>query len=419
MKIKHPFVLGLLVVIVPLLVAQVMTREQPASVTVKKTIAPKKRPLNPYLEELLTEYQQEILQLSRESHTPGAAIAVVYDSSIVYIKGFGLRNVLKPDSVDVNTVFRIASVSKCFASFLAGTLVEDSLLAWSDTVVHYLPTFALKPREETAKLTVRHVLSHTTGLPYHAYTNMVEEGASLDSMLSWLKNINLGTRVGQAYSYQNVAYSIVGKVIEARTGKSYNEQLRERVFVPLKMTNASVDYVSMMKNINIATPHKLGRGRWTPAKITDTYYNVAPAGGVNASITDMANWMIALLGNRPDVINPETLAELYTPKVKAPSKNRNYGRMHRLSSSYYGLGWRVLHYPNDTLIYHGGFVNGYRSEVAINPKERIAVCILANAPGDLADNGIPLFFNLFESKRDSIAAWEERRKPYAEKLALP
>jgi len=419
MKIRHQFILGLLVIIVPLLVAQVMTREEQPAVKAKKVDAPPKRPLNPHFKDLLKEFEEEILKLSQESHTPGAAIAVVYDSTIVYIKGFGLRNVYRPDSVDINTVFRIASVSKCFASFLAGSLVEDSLLAWNDTVVHYLPTFQLKPREETAKLTIRHVLSHSTGLPYHAFTNMVEEGASLDSMLSWLRNINLATPVGKAYSYQNVAYSIVGKVIEARTGKTYNEQLRERVFLPLNMTNASVDYISMMKNINIATPHKLGRGGWSPAKITDTYYNVAPAGGVNASISDMANWMIALLGNRPDVITPETLKELYTPKVKAPSKNRNYGRMHRLSNSFYGLGWRVLHYPNDTLIYHGGFVNGYRSEVAINPKERIAVCILANAPGDLADNGIPLFFNLYEQRRDSIVAWEKTKRPYTEKFALP
>jgi beta-lactamase class C len=419
MKIKHPYILGLLFVIVPLLVAQVMTREQAPVSSVKKAVVPPKRPLNPHLTQLLKEYEDEIVKLSVESQTPGAAVAVVYDSTIVYIKGFGLRNVMKTDSVDINTVFRIASVSKCFASFLAGSLVEDSLLAWNDTVVHYLPTFLLKPREETPKLTVGHVLSHTTGLPYHAYTNMVEEGSSLDSMLSWLKNINLATPVGRSYSYQNVAYSIVGKVIEAKTGKSYNEQLRERVFVPLKMTNASVDYTSMMKNINIATPHTRGRGGWRPAKITDTYYNVAPAGGVNASISDMANWMIALLGNRPEVIKPETLRELYTPKIKAPSKNRNYGRMHRLSSSYYGLGWRVLHYSNDTLIYHGGYVNGYRSEVAINPKERIAVCILANAPGDVADNGIPLFFNLYEPKRDSIVAWERKRRPAPETLALP
>ena len=93
--------------------------------------------------------------------------------------------------MDVNTVFRIASVSKCFAAFLTGILVEDSVFSWDNHVIDYVPKFALKSPEETGRLSIRNVLSHTTGLPYHAYTNMVEEGSSLDSMLSWLKNINL------------------------------------------------------------------------------------------------------------------------------------------------------------------------------------------------------------------------------------
>jgi len=418
MKIKHPFFVGLLVIVVPILVAQVMTKERPAPAPPKKVITTKL--INPYLQQLLIDYGKKIAALSQESHTPGAAIAIVYDSTIVYLKGFGVKSATGSDSVDVNTVFRIASVSKCFASFLTGILVEDTVLAWNDSIVKYLPKFALNSKEETEKLTIRHILSHTTGLPYHAYTNMVEEGASLDSMLSWLKNINLVTKVGKAYSYQNVAYSIIGEVIKSKTGQPYEAQMMEKVFIPLKMKTASINYASIMQNTNVAKPHQLKRGKWTPARITDTYYNVAPAGGVNASISDMAQWMIALLGNRKDVISPETLNEIYTPIVKAPSKNRNYGRMHRLSNSYYGLGWRVLHYPNDTLIYHGGYVNGYRSEVAVNPKEKIAVCILANAPGELADNGIPLFFNLFEAKRDSISVWEENQKKlYPKKIVLP
>jgi beta-lactamase class C len=205
---------------------------------------------------------------------------------------------------------------------------------------------------------------------------MVEESIPLDTMLSWLKDVPMANRVGQEYSYQNVAFSIIGEVIQAKTGKSYDDQMKERVFVPLGMEKASIDYLSIIQNSNVASPHKLVRGKWKPVRITDTYYNVAPAGGINASISDMANWMIALLGHRTDVITQSTLNQLYKPLIKAPSKNRNYGRMHRLSSSYYGLGWRVLHYPSDTLIYHGGYVNGYRSEVAVNPKEKIAVCIL-------------------------------------------
>src|SRR6187431_1904212 len=110
----------------------------------------------------------------------------------------------------------------------------------------------------------------------------------------------------------------------------------------------------------------------------------------------------------------------YSPFIRAHSKNRNYGRVHRIRKAYYGLGWRVLHYPNDTVIYHGGYVNGYRSEVAVNPKSRMAICILANAPGELADNGIPVFYNLLYNKRDSIQAWEDRQqKKYNQKVMLP
>jgi beta-lactamase class C len=123
--------------------------------------------------------------------------------------------------------------------------------------------------------------------------------------------------------------------------------------------------------------------------------------------------MVALLGNRPDVIHRETLDTLFSPEIKAPSKNRNYGRRHRLSDSYYGLGWRILHYPDDTLVYHGGYVNGYRSEVAVNQKDNIAICILANAPGELPDNGIPIFFDLLKKYRGEIALWDRK---YLEKL---
>ncbi|MBL0745170.1 serine hydrolase domain-containing protein [Chryseolinea lacunae] len=409
MKLKRYIFIGVLLIAIPFLVAQVVREKPDAPAPFPKAMV-KPRPFNPIVARLLKTYEKELALLAEASHTPGAAIAVVQDSTIVYLKGIGKRSADGPAVVDVHTVFRIASVSKCFASFLTGILVQDSVLHWDERVVDRLPRFALQSAEETQKLTLRHVLSHATGLPYHTYTNMVEEGASLDSMLAWLKKIPLATPVGMSYSYQNVAYSLIGKVIESATGKTYEDEMRERVFGPLQMRTASIDYASIRQNPNVAQPHKMRGGKWVPASITSTYYNVAPAGGVNASISDMAQWMIALLGNRPNVISPATLQQLFTPEVKARSKNRNYGRMHRLSDSFYGLGWRVIYYPDDTLIYHGGFVNGYRSEVAVNPKERFAVCILANAPGDLADNGIPLFFNLLQPKRDSINAWEEQQR---------
>jgi len=375
---------------------------------------------NPKLEEFLAAYESEIEALMKSSGVPGAAIAVVKDSNIVFLKGFGVKMAYGSDSIDSHTVFRLASVSKCFASFLTGILVSDSVVSWDDPVIKYVPSFALKSDEQTHLLTLRHVLSHTTGLPYHTYTNLVEEGIALPDLLAKLKDVQLSNGVGKEYSYQNVAYSVIGEVLGSATHSRYDSLMRKFVFSPLHMMNASMSFDEITHNTNVARPHLLRRGRWIPTSIKDTYYNVAPAGGINASIADMAQWMIALLGEKETVITQETLDQLFVPEVKAPSKNRNYSRTQRLSSSYYGLGWRVLHYPTDTLIYHGGYVSGYRSEVAINPKYKIAVCLLANAPGAVADKGIPTFFNLFRAQRDSIVAYDDRqRKARLTKSELP
>jgi beta-lactamase class C len=405
MKKRHYFFIVTVLLVIPLLVSQMFIREDPPKIS---TVAqPLSAPvINPHLLRAIEEYELQLNLLQLISKTPGAAVAIVKDSTIVYLKAFGVKEAGKLDSINIHTVFRLASVSKCFASFLTGTLVEDSLLRWDDNIARYVPGFHLDSETATKKLNIRHVLSHTTGLPVHAYTNLVEEGLPLTEMLARLQTVPRSSTVGQTYSYQNVAYSVVGEAIKSATGKSYEGWMIEKVFAPLNMKDASIDYFSIMTNKNVAKPHMPRKGGWRKVSINNTYYNVAPAGGVNASISDMAQWMIALLGNRSDVIRKETLQTLYTPVVRAPSKNRNYGRMQRLSHSYYGLGWRILHYPDDTLVYHGGFVNGYRSEVAVNQKENIAICILANSPGELPDNGIPLFFNIYKEYRQAIREWD-------------
>ena len=142
---------------------------------------------NPYVQQLLVEYQKFIDKGILSGQAPGAAVAIVKDSTIIFLKGFGLKESGTVDSVNVNSVFRLGSVSKCFASVLTGTLVKDQLLDWDDKVTQYVPDFKLKHKENTDSLKIRHVLSHTIGLPYHAFTNMVEERVSLDSLLVRLK----------------------------------------------------------------------------------------------------------------------------------------------------------------------------------------------------------------------------------------
>lgn len=366
---------------------------------------------NPHLREFLLEYEQEIRSLIHSSEAPGAAIAIVKDTSVIFLKGFGVRAAGSIDSVNTETVFRLASVSKCFAPVLTGMLVEDHVLSWNDKIIQYVPDFELKSREQTEKLNLRHILSHTVGLPYHTYTNLVEEGEDLHSMLLKLRDVNLINKVGTVYSYQNVAYSLISEVVHSATGKTYEQLMTERIFQPLHMDHASISYDSISRNQNVALPHKHTRSGMIPTPIHSTYYNVAPAGGINASVSDMAQWIRALLGHRSNIIPNNVLNEVFTPVVKAPYRNRNFRKWMRPTGSFYALGWRVLNFQERTVFYHGGYVNGYRSELAIDRIENLGVCVLTNVAGPLADNAVPIFYKCYLKYQDRIRAWDESHTP--------
>jgi len=417
---KHwKIVLASLLVVLATVVTITWLQDTPQAVEPVTVSIPARIEPNPYFENLLSEYETKIRELQASTKTPGVAIAVVRDTTVLYLRGIGLREVGKQDSVDEHSVFRLASVSKCFAPILTGLLVEEGVLSWDDKIIRYLPDFELKSRAHTDSLTIRHVLSHTTGLPYHTYTNLVEEGLELSQMLPLLKDVNLSGKPGQYYSYQNVAYSIIGEVIEAATGKTYHQMVVERIFKPLRMLDASMTYEEILVNQNVARPHLNWRKGWRTTSINNTYYNVGPAGGVNASISDMAQLMRALLGDDHTFIQKQTLDEIFSPVVKARSKNRNFRKWITRADAYYGMGWRVLNFDADTLYYHGGYVNGYRSEIALNRKDKIGICVLSNGPGTLVDNSVPIFFNLYFNKRDSIDAWDRERKVLLELQTPP
>lgn len=420
-KYKKFAVLTSLFIAVPFIMIGFYQEEQPQKAPSGKESQKKalSLPANPHLTSLLENYEHTIEALMKRTGIPGSAVVIVKDSSIIYIKGFGVKRTGTADSIDCNTVFRIGSVSKCFASVLTGIMVHEGALSWNDPVIQYLPDFALKSEENTELLNIMHVLSHTTGLPYHTYTNFIEEGVDLQRMLYQLRQIKLHSKPGKLYSYQNVAYSLIGEVLQSAAGKTYQELMREKVFDPLGMKNASLTYDDIIRNGNVAQPHLFRKRRWRPIPISDKYYNAAPAGGVNASITDMAHWLIALLGNRQDVVTSQTLTKIFTPVVDARSKNRSYRKVGPIEDTFYALGWRVLSYPNDTIIYHGGYVNGYRSEVAIDLNENIGICILANAPGDVADKAIPEFLQLYFDNRDAIKDWENEQIKVIAKAVEP
>jgi beta-lactamase class C len=352
----------------------------------------------------VAEYDAYIAGAIERGEAPGAALAVVYNGQVLLTKGYGVQSVETGRPVNERTVFRIASLSKTFAGFLSGQLVEKGVINWDDPVVQHLSDFCLLSDEQTENLQLRHLLSHTTGLPYHTYTNLIEQGLSISEIMPRLSKIALIGREGTVYSYQNVVFSLIGEVIQAATGASYEENLRREVFEPLGMRQASANLEGFMSQPDAAMPHSATRsGLWQQRKPSPSYYNAAPAGGVNASAADMAQYLLAMLGHRPDVLSPETIAQLGSPLVRTPVRWRYFSRWKQVEKASYGLGWRVADLANgERLLYHGGYVSGYRAEMAVHPEKKWGVFVVFNGAASMAGQCVPTFMSLMEGQKELL-----------------
>ncbi|WP_170864362.1 serine hydrolase domain-containing protein [Fodinibius roseus] len=357
------------------------------------------------LAKYLEEFEQDFEEGLNEEQIPGAAVAIVKNGRIVLQKGFGVKEKGTSEEVDGNTVFRLGSISKGFASVLTGVMVQEGAVSWDKPVSNYLAEFKLHDPEQTDRVRIRHLLSHTSGLPRHAYTNLVEEGLSLDRIISRLEHVPLISKEGKQLAYQNAAYSTIEKVLEVQTDTDFNALLNEKLFEPLAMDHSSANYDSIRYSGNTALPHvyhSRSRGR-VPVSISEKYYNAVSSGGINASASDMGKWLLLLTGHHPEVISENTLQEIYDPFVTI--HNRRYSRYWSgVNESHYGMGWRVLDNHGQKIVYHGGYVNGYRSEIAFAPEDGLGICILINTSSSYPLTVIPDFFNYFKSNSSEVSS---------------
>ncbi|WP_062056606.1 serine hydrolase domain-containing protein [Aquimarina longa] len=338
------------------------------------------------------------------SECPGAAIVIVKDSTVVYKKGFGVKEIHTRDSIDVHTVFRIASLSKGVTAVLAGNLIDHDELQWEQKIKKALKKFDLKNREQADRLTVRHLLSHTTGLYKYTYTNLIHKGLSLEYIISNFKQKGVVAREGTDYEYQNAMFSVVEKIMEKRTEQPFETLLKERVFDPAGMESASSTFSAIKNNTNVALPHSYNHysKKYRLDKLHKNYYNVAAAGGVNASISDMGEYLKVLLGYRPDIISKNSLKDIFNPVVCTSTKDTYVNLWDGVTDSYYAMGWRVLDYRGRRVVYHGGNVNQYKTQLLIDPDNGIGICVLFNSPNSFNGPVIPTFLNYYDFYMDAF-----------------
>ena len=212
---------------------------------------PKKSNLTPSEQALADEFTYTVEEQFQLKNAPtGMAVAIVKDGKILMQKGFGLKKAGERDSINQHTVFRIASLSKGFAAVLAAQIVEEKKLKWNSKVKDYIPNFQLMEDSATQILSLKHVLSHSSGLPRHTYGNLIEAGQSLQQMIPRLKEVPLIAAPGRVMSYQNLAYSLVQPMLEKSTKMTYDSLIKQYIYKPLKMADASIDYESFLYRKN-------------------------------------------------------------------------------------------------------------------------------------------------------------------------
>ncbi len=346
-----------------------------------------------------SRFDKAVAEIGESDDIVGLAVAVVRKGELSSLNTFGVREIGRPEPINVDTTFRIASLSKAFAATVAGELVDTDKLSFDDPISSSNKDFQLRDPAQAESVTLTHILSHRISLPPYAYDNLLEAGVTPSKILREMKKVTPVCKVGTCYAYQNVGFNLITSAIESTTQQSYEGVVTESLFAPLGMSGASFGIDGLTRNANWARSHSRPGYRLNPAStwevkaLKQPYYDLPAAGGVNANISDMAKWLAAQMGYAPEVIPPKRLTVLHTPLVATPAELRRNRRLSNLTDAHYGLGWRIYQYAGQTVINHSGSVEGYVAQIAFLPEQDVGIVLLANSRSREFWDILPLFLD--------------------------
>lgn len=325
--------------------------------------------LDAYITKALTEWQ-----------VPGLAIAVVRNDSVIYERGFGVREYGKPGKVDENTLFAIASTSKAFTVAALGTLVDEGKLDWDDHVSKTMPEFQLPDPFATRALTVRDLLTHRVGIPRSDNLWIV---APFDraEILRRVRYLDASDAFRYEYGYNNLMFILAGELAGRVAATSWDDLVSTRIFKPLGMSRSTTRTAVANADGNVASSHVRVEGEPFPVKRRN-YDNIGGAGAIFSSAHDMAQWIRMHLNagtyQGHQVLKPATLREMYMPQTAMRTDTASERMFPTTHFRAYGLGWFLQDYHGRKLVHHSGSINQTRTHVAMIPEEKIGVVAMAN-----------------------------------------
>jgi len=312
------------------------------------------------------------------SKIPGMAVAVVHGGKVVFTKGYGVREVGKPELVDENTVFQLASVSKSLGASVIAHAVGEGTVKWSDPVVKYLPDFQLSDPAITPIVTIGDLYAHRSGIPAGAGDDLEGIGFTREQIIEKLRYFPLNPfRI--SYGYTNFGMTTGAEAVAAAAGTSWEDLSQQLLYGPLGMTATSSRYADYVAQPNRAIIHFNDNGTFTALYTRDADAQ-SPAGGASSTVTDMAKWMeMNLASGQVDgqqVIDADALLEGHTPQVVNHRADEPDAR-----SRFYGYGVNVETTSTGQVKWghSGAFYVGTGTAYAMLPGADVGIVALTNA----------------------------------------
>lgn len=349
---------------------------------------------------MLQDFEQYVQKSMKEWNIPGMAIGIVQGDKVIYVQGFGVKTLGSQDLINPDTIFQIGSITKSFTAALIAMLVDEGKLKWDDQVIDYLSDFLLYDPWVTRQFQVVDLMAQRSGLPPYAGDSLYILGYDRDYIKHALRYIKPASSFRSQYSYVNVLFLYVADLIEKFSGKSWEQNVSERIFKPLEMSNSSVDMGSFVTAKNVASGHVKVNDKIIPLDKNWPFlfwsYTAGPAGSINSNITNMVKWLSFQINNGKikdkQLISENNMNFMHSPKTPITSSAKG-------ENMFYGLGWVYKENNPLPIIWHDGEVTGMKSMIAFVPNAKIGIVILSNASTDVPELLAIRFFDQYFDKK--------------------
>ena len=337
----------------------------------------------------------EAERMRKAFDVPGFGVAIIGASAEPWVKGYGVRNLGKPEPIDAHTRFAIASNSKAYTAAAMSILIDEGKLGWDEPVVKYLPDFKMYDPAVTQMMTVRDLLCHRSGLALGAGDLLYfpDTTHTAEDALHALQYLKPARPFRGGYAYDNILYTVAGLLIARVSGKSWSDFVAERILAPIGESDA-VPNLDRLRTDNVAgrygqrQDNMMGVGTLTAVRPVGEHGDViAPAGGINASATDQARWLMTQLakGKAPDgtrIWSEKQSDEMWKPQVITNSGDGPSPEdPSRPVLQAYALGWFIQDYRGERLVNHSGGLIGQVTQTAMVPRRGLGVVVFSNCEG--------------------------------------